>query len=246
VPGACPERGIALVSLVFTILVLAVVAAGLAELASTAATSSVESRDSLQAALAAEAGLVRALREAAAAPVPVAFGGAAFTVSIDSASQERYVATGLMSSAARILRTDRALVAVLGSRPAATADTVEFRLVNLSGAARTLESVRVSWGSPAAYIEEVRLRIVGGVQFGPVWTHSNAGGNRLGSGELGTFNAAPSPVVLPAGATLGVRLLRFRSAETGAGAAVSMDSTPFRVEFRTATKRLGDATVKVP
>lgn len=239
------ESGVALVTLVFLMLALGVVAAGLAEVASKTAFSALESGDSAQAYFAAEAGLVRSMREGATYPAPVAFAGAAYTVADVPSNPGRREATGTKGLSTRRVSAEPALAYVPFSRVADTGSDVEFLLENVTGSSRTLTAIRLAFGGAAAFCEEVRVRVLGGANFGVVWSSAAAGGNRLASGEVGTFNSGGGSAVIPAGATVRVLLRRFRAAETGPAALVDMDGEAMRVETRAAALVFGETTVRV-
>lgn len=244
-PSPRDERGIALVTVVFLVLVLGVVAAGLAELASKTAFGALESADSAQAYFAAEAGLVRSLREGAAYPTPVGFGGATYTVADVPSNPGSRLAIGRKGLATRRVSAEPAFAYVPFSRIADSDSEVEFRLENVTGAARTLTAIRITWGGVVAHCEEVRIRVLGGTNFGILWSSVAAGGDRLSSGEVGSFNSGALAAVIPAGATVRVRLSRFRAAETGAAALVDMDGEALRVETRAGLLVFGQSTVRV-
>jgi len=239
------ESGVALVTLVFLILVLGVVAAGLAGLASSTAFGALESGDSTQAAFAAEAGLVRSLREGTTAPAPVPFGGATFTVANVGGGSVTRFAIGTKGLASRRLTTEPAFAYVPFSRVADTNSDVEIRVENVTGQPRTLSSFQLTWGGATAYCEEIRLRVLSGTNYGPVWTSVAAAGNRLASGEIATFNTGGPAVLVPAGATARLLFLRFRAAKTGAAALVDMDAIAFRLRARTTVTTFGETTVRI-
>lgn len=102
---------------------------------------------------------------------------------------------------------------------------VKFKLENNSGATVSLTHMTVSWDSPTAYYEEIKIKVEGGIDYRAVWKFQDNGNVRAASGEKVYFN---SIVVIPDGSIAKVEIKKFKQNPNG-GAEQDMDNTSFNI-----------------
>lgn len=118
---------------------------------------------------------------------------------------------------------------VLGSR-VYDKDDVQFLLTNTSDSGITFDTLKVTWSSPSAYFEEVRISISGGTDYGRVWDHDDESGNyRWGKGQTKDFTRTSS-VTLPAHSLATFQLNNFKKYQTG-GPDRQMKNTQVTIDF---------------
>lgn len=131
-----------------------------------------------------------------------------------------------------------------GSRQSHGDDDFDFRVVNGTGSARTLTSLIAIFGPPASYFEQVRIRVIGGSNYGTVWNYTTDFDGRAGTGDRASFGGPA--VVVPAGATFEIRLRQFRTAEFGGGgSSADVEAISFDVILGIAGQDFEEFTVPI-
>ena len=104
---------------------------------------------------------------------------------------------------------------------------IDFRIRNRTGSNIRLTGFTVTWDSPSAYYE--RVRINGGAYSNTViWNYP--GGVRAGDGDNITFNTGPN-VILASGTAYTLQLRNFNNQQTGSGSNADVRNANFRFAF---------------
>ena len=116
--------------------------------------------------------------------------------------------------------------------------------VNNTGHDITFGAVKVTWGSPTAYFEELEIKIEDGTDYHAVWDYVDNGNERWGSGETEELNQVSS-VTVPKYYTAKIKLKKFKTARTGAGSDADMDATELTLDFYNGADHVADVVVEV-
>ncbi|MFH1731182.1 MAG: hypothetical protein ABIF82_05990 [Planctomycetota bacterium] len=132
---------------------------------------------------------------------------------------------------------------VLGSREEDD-DQAKFLLMNNTGSDVTFTRMKVTWSSPTAYFERLKLKVEQGQDYHDIWKHDEDPAGRWGSGETRDLTGVSS-VTIPAHYTGTFELEKFEESRSG-GHKVDMANTQFTFDFYNGSTPVGQVVVDIP
>ncbi|MFH1732022.1 MAG: hypothetical protein ABIF82_10290 [Planctomycetota bacterium] len=124
-------------------------------------------------------------------------------------------------------------------------EDVKFNVRNDSGSDFYVSHVKVTWGTPEAYYEEIEVKITGGSDYKEVWNNKEYNDLRMGSGGVAMLNQG-KVVLIPSGATMEIEVKGFKDSRTGKGGKgddVDMSGVTLQMEIWASPKRYQPVTI---
>jgi len=131
---------------------------------------------------------------------------------------------------------------VLGSRKDKD-DKAEFRLMNNSGGAVTFTRMKVTWSSPTAYFEKLKLKVEQGQDYHDIWKHDEDPASRWGSGETRDLTETASATI-PQHYTGTFKLEKFKQSRSG-GSKADVANTQFTLDFYNGSTPVAQVVVDI-
>ena len=108
---------------------------------------------------------------------------------------------------------------------------LKFRVQNTGDSGVYLTNLIPTWSSPTAYFEQIRVRVIGYLNYDTVWDYRYSNYVRMESGGNAMFNVG-DVVYVPAGRTAEIEIRWFSRRRTGWwGGARDVRNTPFTMEI---------------
>lgn len=131
---------------------------------------------------------------------------------------------------------------VLGSRKEDD-DKAQFLLMNNTGSDITFTRMKVTWSSPTAYFEKLKLKVEQGQDYHDIWKHDKDPAGRWGSGETRDLTEISS-VTIPAHYTGTFKLEKFKESRSG-GHKADMANTQFTFDFYNGSTPVAQVVVDI-
>lgn len=180
---------------------------------------------------------------------PITFASGSFEVTADG---DTWVSVSAAADTKRTINCEpmdigaplvAALDYVLGSRKSKD-DNAEFRLMNNTGGAVTFTKMKVTWSSPTAYFEKLKLKVEQGQDYHEIWRFGNDAAGRWGSGETRDLTETASATI-PQHYTGTFKIEKFKQSRSG-GSKADIANTQFTLDFYNGTTPVAQVIVDIP